>query len=97
MPRLIVPSIGGGIKLIRTLRAGDAATLGLGDDAGVDVADGETAGLVSVTADEGLGEADGDGDKETEGDASCALATDDHATKATKMSPILVFIPSRQT
>jgi hypothetical protein len=35
MPRLIVPSSGGGRKLIRTLRAGTGVAVGIGDGEGV--------------------------------------------------------------
>ena len=40
MPRLIVPSSGGGTKLIRTLRAG--GDVGDGEGLGVDVGDGDS-------------------------------------------------------
>src|ERR1700680_1876508 len=48
-PRLIVPSSGGGTKLTRTLRAGDAFTfgegVGLGDGVGFGVGDAEGEAL----------------------------------------------------
>ena len=63
MPRLIVPSIGGGTKLMRTLRVADGT--GIAGGVGDAVADGS-----SVGADDAVEEADGVG----VGD-SCASAT----------------------
>ena len=62
MPRLIVPSSGGGRKLIRTLRAAPALALGDGAGFGDVVAEGD---IIEV----GDGESVSDGDVVGEGDA----------------------------
>jgi hypothetical protein len=66
MPRLIVPSNGGGTKLIRTLLAGEAEGVCAGTGAGVGGSSGEMEWeRDSSTVGEGIGVGD-----------SCAKATD---------------------
>ena len=66
MPRLIVPSNGGGTKLIRTLLAGEAEGVCAGTGAGVGGSSGEMEGeRDSSTVGEGIGVGD-----------SCAKATE---------------------
>ena len=49
MPRLIVPSNGGGTKLIRTLRVADGAEVAVGSDVDSGAGDGEIAGVDALS------------------------------------------------